>query len=759
MRYKFKRRRKHFKTWQIFLILIVFLLAISSSYALFTTQLVINGTATGEQQQLSVIYLNMDNSSSYPDTVGYMGTYSYTFAIPPVIQNITMGGVGLTAGTEYTYEANGTLTIPNVTGNLVIQGDAASQNVNVIFNDNNGNTTIVTVVQGQTVTKPQDPLKTGYGFLGWVDTNDAYFDFSTPIMLDITLYAKWQQEAVAEINGTYYQTLQAAIAAVPTDNTETTIKILTNINENNTIAQGKNIVLDIQSFTLGNSNGGEFLVNYGTLKIMNGKIETSGVSTALTNYSTGKIIITGGELISTGGKSVINNWGGIVEISGNPHLKSATTSNYGGIDRGTIQNYTDGILTITGGTIEDTTGIGVSSIGTLTLGIKADGTPSKTSPVIIGKTYGVKNYDTLNFYDGIIKGGTKAIFETSNSSIDIETGYTVINSTETISGSTYKTAHLGIVKVVTFDANGGTVSETTRDVEKDTEVGALPTPTNGNMIFEGWFTSDSGGTEINANTIITDNITFYAHWGEVYLAEVVGGNKYKTIQEAVAAVPTDNTQTTVKLLKDIIVTQRISISAGQNISFDIQNYTLSATTDMPIIENFGTVLIQNGTIRKSNTQAAVNNKSGGKLYITGGSIIATGTRQAVYNEGGTITISGTANISAASTERAAVQNANGTLNIIGGTITSSGFSAVVNASGKTLNIGTKDGSINTSSPIIQGATYGINNSGTLKFYDGTIKGVTDAISGTISDKETNSQVVKGTETIDGTTYITAHLEV
>ena len=110
------------------------------------------------------------------------------------------------------------------------------------------------------------------------------------------------------------------------------------------------------------------------------------------------------------------------------------------------------------------------------------------------------------------------------------------------------------------------------------------------------------------------------------------------------------------------------------------------------------------------------------------------------------------------TARAAVQNHKGTVNIIGGTIVSSGFSAVVNENGKTLNIGTKDGNINTTSPNIQGAIYGVNKSGTFKFYDGILKGKTDAISGTIGDKETNSQVVNGTEQIDGETYKTAHLE-
>ena len=754
MRNNFRRRRKKkLKTKQILLIIILFLFAISASYAMFSTQLFINGTVTGEQEQFSVVYINMDNTSTYPASIGYMSTYSYTFAIPPVIQSITMGGTPLVANTDYTY-TNGTLTIPNVTGNLVIQGDDDAPNINVTF-DNDGVTNTVTVKQGQTVNKPQDPVKSGYGFLGWADSNDVYFDFTTPIMSDMTLYAKWMQGVVAEINGTYYQTLAAAIADVPTTNTETTIKMLTNINENNTVAQGQSIVLDIQGFTIGNYNGGVFLENYGTIKMMDGIIQTSGNSSTINNNSTGTVIIQGGHLTSTGGKSVINNYAGTVQISGNSHLKASTSGSYNGLERATIQNYAGSTLTITGGIIEDTNGIAIANKGTVNIGTK-DGTVNKTNPEIRGKTYGVKDYDTVNFYDGIVKGRTKAFFDESTIT-EIETGQTIIDLTETISGATYKTAHLGVYKLVTFDANGGTVSETERNVEEGTKIGSLPTPTRTDYSFDGWFTSASGGTEVTADTIITQAIPIYAHWGELYLAEI-SGTKYLTVQAAVAAAPA-NTQTTIKLLKNVVLTEKITIPSNKNIVFDFQSYTMSASADMPMFENSGTLLIQNGTIRKSNLQAVINNKGGGKLYVTGGNIIVTGTRQAIYNDGGTATISGTANLSATSTERATVQNHNGTVNIIGGTIISSGFSAVLNESGKTMNIGTKDGNISTSSPIIQGVDYGISNDGTLKFYDGTIKGITDAFSNTPNDIETNSQIVNGTEQIDGETYKTAHLEI
>ena len=145
------------------------------------------------QQQLSVIYLNIDNSSSYPDTVGYMGTYSYTFAIPPTIEAVSMGGIDLVLNTGYTY-TNGTLTIPDVTGALVIRGEGPATQVTVTFN-NQGTKSTVPVEVGDTVSKPSpNPTKSGYEFAGWYDENDIKFDFTTPITQDITLHAVFGTE-------------------------------------------------------------------------------------------------------------------------------------------------------------------------------------------------------------------------------------------------------------------------------------------------------------------------------------------------------------------------------------------------------------------------------------------------------------------------------------------------------------------------------------------------------------------------------------
>ena len=66
-------------------------------------------------------------------------------------------------------------------------------------------------------------------------------------------------------------------------------------------------------------------------------------------------------------------------------------------------------VTILSGKVEATSGAGIDmSGGTLTLGTNDPTFPNQTDPEIIGTTYGIKCSGTVNFYDGVLKGGTSA---------------------------------------------------------------------------------------------------------------------------------------------------------------------------------------------------------------------------------------------------------------------------------------------------------------------------------------------------------------
>ena len=68
---------------------------------------------------------------------------------------------------------------------------------------------------------------------------------------------------------------------------------------------------------------------------------------------------------------------------------------------------------------------------------------------------------------------------------------------------------------VTFNGNGGVAAESSRAVEDGEVVGALPSATREGWTLEGWFSTDEAGEKITADTVVTADMTIYAHWTEV----------------------------------------------------------------------------------------------------------------------------------------------------------------------------------------------------------------------------------------------------
>ena len=565
----------------------------------------------------------------------------------------------------------------------------------------------------------------------------------------------------AEIGQVQYETIQDAIDAVPS-NTQTTIKVLKDVEltESLSVSTDQNIVFNFQNYTISVASGSSIAVfeNDGTITISNGTLTSSVAVGAINNNATGNLTITGGTISTTGTKQAVYNNGGIVTITGTANLHS--TSN----QRATVHNLAGGTMTITGGTIVSTRFAAVDNMGgTVIIGIE-DGNINTSSPVIQGNTYGITSTNTnaqihpeFSFYDGIIKYRTDIYNDAKIALDETEGNLDFFCSTEVISGVTYNTAILATSSTITFDPNGGTLADTIVEYANGEPFGTLPVPEYKGYAFEGWF-KQSDGTQVTSNTIVREDMTLVAHWRRVYIAKI-GNTTYDSLQDAVDAVPKNNTPTTVVLMENIVIDERLKILANQNVVFDFQNYTIQnkAGVSMPLIENKGTITITNGTLTSTATQGIINNESGGRVTITGGNILATGTRQAIYNNNNAIVeITGSAYLSAVSTERATVQNlAGGTIRITGGTIVSDKQEAVKNAG--TLYVGTSGTPVSTSSPVLQGATYGVTNTSTFSFYDGIIKGKTGAISGSITAVETDYQKVEGQEMIGGSNYITAYL--
>lgn len=75
-------------------------------------------------------------------------------------------------------------------------------------------------------------------------------------------------------------------------------------------------------------------------------------------------------------------------------------------------------------------------------------------------------------------------------------------------------AHWKKQYTLTFDANGGTVSETSRTITEGSQVGSLPTPTKEGYQFYGWYTKPQSGVyyAFNGGNDITEDTTIVASW-------------------------------------------------------------------------------------------------------------------------------------------------------------------------------------------------------------------------------------------------------
>ena len=165
----------------------------------------------------------------------------------------------------------------------------------------------------------------------------------------------------------------------------------------------------------------------------------------------------------------------------------------------------------------------------------------------------------------------------------------------------------------------------------------------------------------------------------------------------------------------------VFVSKGDNYTIDISNsgqldlYDVTTTSGKSMSNNnSGVINMYSGTI---NHQIYNNNTSRLNIY------------------GGTLTFR-------------IINNDQSTVNFIGGTMASTNWDSILNNSSGTINIGTKDGTVNLDSPTITTNRIGVTNNanGKLNFYDGKITGST-AISGPVTEIEDGYDIIK--ETIDG----------
>lgn len=105
---------------------------------------------------------------------------------------------------------------------------------------------------------------------------------------------------------------------------------------------------------------------------------------------------------------------------------------------------------------------------------------------------------------------------------DVPTGSTV--------NLTFYAAWTANTYTVTFDANGGSVSQTSA-VTVAGKLTSLPTPTYDGYDFLGWYTQKDGGDEVTTNTVFTKDTTIYAHWQNIPVTNLELNKDSLTLQE------------------------------------------------------------------------------------------------------------------------------------------------------------------------------------------------------------------------------------
>ncbi len=198
-------------------------------------------------------------------------------------------------------------------------------------------------------------------------------------------------------------------------------------------------------------------------------------------------------------------------VSGKSLLK--VTGKIVGITTNDFDNYLKGLFNVTfnanGGTVSTT-----------------------TKTVVYGSSYGDLPTPTRNNYDF-------AGWYTAASGGDKITSTTVFNSTKDI--TLY--AHWTPKKfTVTFNANGGGVSTSSKTLSYGDAIGTLPTPTRDYYTFNGWYTAKSGGTKITTSTVFSgsSNVTVYAQWTQ---NSVSGWTKASSVPSGAQIVETKWTYT------------------------------------------------------------------------------------------------------------------------------------------------------------------------------------------------------------------------
>ena len=487
----------------------------------------------------------------------------------------------------------------------------------------------------------------------------------------ITLFSQDEESTIAPLElGTLQEQIDRAENGA-------TISLQADTSEDLTIPAGKEIILNLGTFTLTNKTKTHTITNNGTLTIIGtGTVDNTTHGTA----------------------AVFNDVGGTVVLNGGTYTRSKENGsnkvNSGGNSYYNIQNL--GEMTINDGVTVEQNGNFSSMIAS---GFY-DGTGKTTKPKLVingghfdGGMNTIKNDDRgileihggtftnvrqaalMNWNEATITGGS---FKANGAEAVIYNGYlnnagmdcgklTISGGEFTATGGSPVIQQNGNEGIGTVQINDGTFTTGSGKI-----IGVGAGSTSAVTIVKGEFVTTNTENLNALKAYVDPSSTYDPATGKAEsrpaedAAASIGEKNYKSLADAIKAAP-DNVQTTITLRN--ACQEDVVIPVGKNIVLDLNGQTLSNSKDHTItnngtltiqgdgtidctthargaVNNNGTLTISGGTLTRSvdvpqtNSWYVVNNAKGATMTIDGGEIIGNSTYSSCVRNLGNATVSG-----------------------------------------------------------------------------------------------------------------------
>ena len=415
----------------------------------------------------NTITLDANGGSVTPNSIPVSYDQAYTLPTPVWTGHTFAGwyynGTQYSSGT-WTGLSDITLTARWTTNDYSITFDDITEinsTVTVTFNYNYSGSTssTVTLSNGQTLSYPTVPTRTGYAFAGWYTNSSCTtaYNFSGTITSNTTLYAKW----------------------VSMTSSYSTREYVDIVNYNSSSNK--------KSITVTSSSSSSQNYYYFTCY-------KAGTYNFYSAYSTGDFYITVYNV--TKGSYIIEKYN---LYSSNASKSASFTANAGDIIYVSLYKYNSsgttgtGTFYVTGVSYPTSTAIASTPVG----GYEYKNNSTYIDSVDYGANYTLPVPTRTGYtFGGWYNGSTK-----------VENGAWNIASNVTLTAKWTANTY-----TVNFNANGGSVSPTSKTATYDSSF-TLPTPTWAGHTFSGWY---NGSTKVTSGTwTIASNVTLTARWDSV----------------------------------------------------------------------------------------------------------------------------------------------------------------------------------------------------------------------------------------------------